>query len=247
MAFGVSLNSVDDFQQLSSGANALKARFDAGAGQSFEERRAAMQENSSFTSFVQNVTAKGFFHGLEEGSLEYLKRYEHMMDKFEARVGGSTSSSSSSDASKEEEEEKGGEEEAKAEKKKGDNAVRGGNFEDAVAFYSNAIRIVENKSELSGMYSILLANRAAAETHLQQFEEALNDCEKSCELDPGYVKAWSRRGECLVLCEGALNVAIVFTFWCLYVNVCMIGLANYKLGYVQEALNCYEEALRFCD
>ena len=196
VAFGVSLDSVTDFEQLRSRSNALKSSFDSECGHSFEERRAGLMENSSFSSFVQNVTAKGFFDGLEEGSLEYLKRYEHMMDKFEARVGGSSSAPSSLVSSQEEEAKgvEGGEEEAKAEKKKGDNAVRGGNFEEAVNFYTNAIRIVETKKELSGMYSILLANRAAAETHLLQFEEALRDCEKSCELDPGYVKAWSRRG-----------------------------------------------------
>ena len=195
VVFGVSMSSTDDFEQLSIGRGALKEAFDARQARNFADRRAALLEGGAFSAFVENVRGKGFFNGLDENSVEYLERYEHMMEKYEARLSGG-SSSSSSGSKKEEEEQKGSSEaEAKEEKKKGDNAVRSQNFALAVEHYTNAIEMVERNSDLQSMHSVLLANRAAAETHLKQFEEALRDCEKSCELDPSYVKAWSRRGK----------------------------------------------------
>ena len=207
VAFGVSLNSRDDFEQLSRGKDAAKRAFEEQSGRSFAERRAALLEGNAFSAFVENVRSKGFFDGLEEDSVEYLERYERMMDKYEARLASSSSSSSSK---REEEEKKGASEaEAKEEKKKGDNAVRSQNFEAAVEHYTVAIGMVENNGDLQSMLSVLLANRAAAETHLRQFEEALRDCERSCELNPEYVKAWSRRGEVEGSCVRLKRMTVV--------------------------------------
>ena len=175
--------------------------FDASESLSFEERKEALMEHSSFPAFFKTVEKKGFFEGVEEGTVDYLRRYEHMMERFEGRIGGvPTGGRVKREEEEGEEGGKGEEEQAREEKKKGDDSIRGGDFDRAVGHYTNALDLVlDREGTLGHFISILLANRAAANTHLKKFEEAVEDCERACELNPSYVKAWTRKGKNRVL------------------------------------------------
>lgn len=72
-----------------------------------------------------------------------------------------------------------------AAKEDGNTKFKSGDFPAAVAAYSEAIK----RDPTNPVY---YANRAAAYTKLTSFNEAKADCDKSLELDPKYVKAWSR-------------------------------------------------------
>jgi len=78
-------------------------------------------------------------------------------------------------------------EKALKEKEEGNEKFKGGDYPGAVKHYTEAIK----RDPSSPVY---YANRAAAYTKLTSFVEAKNDCEKALDIDPKYVKAWSRLG-----------------------------------------------------
>lgn len=67
----------------------------------------------------------------------------------------------------------------------GNTFFKAGDFPAAVVNYTEAIK----RDPTNAVY---YANRAAAYTKLTSFNEAKGDCEKALDLDPKYVKAWSR-------------------------------------------------------
>eukprot|EP01088_Endostelium_zonatum_P019005 TRINITY_DN635_c0_g1_i1.p1 TRINITY_DN635_c0_g1~~TRINITY_DN635_c0_g1_i1.p1 ORF type:complete len:584 (+),score=193.96 TRINITY_DN635_c0_g1_i1:81-1832(+) len=78
---------------------------------------------------------------------------------------------------------------AKAEeaKEKGNEAFKNGQNVEAIGFYTEAIKRDPSKQ-------VYYSNRAAAYTRVGEYKMAENDCDKCLELDPNFVKAYSRKG-----------------------------------------------------
>jgi len=74
-------------------------------------------------------------------------------------------------------------------KKSGNDAFGTGNYEQAIADYTDALAIDKDVT----LNSQLFANRAAALMKLQKNKEALSDLNQAIELDPEYLKAYLRR------------------------------------------------------
>ncbi|EYU26825.1 hypothetical protein MIMGU_mgv1a003301mg [Erythranthe guttata] len=72
-------------------------------------------------------------------------------------------------------------------KAKGNAAFSAGNFDDAVAHFTDAIGLAPTNH-------VLYSNRSAAYASLNKFSEALSDAEKTVELKPDWGKGYSRLG-----------------------------------------------------
>ncbi|CDP10905.1 unnamed protein product [Coffea canephora] len=72
-------------------------------------------------------------------------------------------------------------------KLQGNKAMQLKLYLDAIELYTFAIALCEDNA-------VYYCNRAAAYTQINHFEEAINDCLKSIEIDPNYSKAYSRLG-----------------------------------------------------
>ena len=77
----------------------------------------------------------------------------------------------------------------------------GKNYEDALALYSKALSLFPKSgsagAESDGLYSSLLANRAACHLTLRNFSDCARDCDDALAADPAYFKAAVRRGKAL--------------------------------------------------
>eukprot|EP01084_Bolivina_argentea_P046431 85526_1 len=80
-------------------------------------------------------------------------------------------------------------------------------YKQAIAKYTAAI----NKN---GQNAVYYSNRAAAQTYLKNYKQAINDSRKASSIDPNYVKAYVRE-----------------------------GLAEYEMGQYQNAHDAYSKAL----
>lgn len=77
-------------------------------------------------------------------------------------------------------------------KEQGNTAFKSGAFQDAVDAYTKALDMdLENKN----LASIILANRALAFIKLDKDKEAMNDLDRSIELNETYAKAYLRKGD----------------------------------------------------
>lgn len=92
-------------------------------------------------------------------------------------------------------------------KSQGNLAVRRKEYAAAIDFYNKALEIVPDNT-------IYHSNRAAAYSASGDHESALKDAQKSVELDPKYVKGWTR-----------------------------LGTAHYALGNFAEAQEAYEKVI----
>ncbi|KAH8369013.1 hypothetical protein KR200_002754 [Drosophila serrata] len=72
-------------------------------------------------------------------------------------------------------------------KEKGNQALNAEKFDEAVAAYTEAIA-------LDGKNHVLYSNRSAAHAKAGNFESALEDAEKTIELNPTWAKGYSRKG-----------------------------------------------------
>lgn len=162
------LNLQDIFN---AGATALSAETPA-------EALASVQGNAKFESFVTVVAKKGFFEGAEVGSVEYLQRQAKLVQKFKSRQNNEVASAA--------------ELERQAEEKKGlgNAAIVAKDYLGAVAYYTEALELSADGPN-SHIYH---CNRAAAHCHLNDYIEAVEDCNASIALQPSYVKAYSRLG-----------------------------------------------------
>ncbi|KAH7822463.1 putative stress-induced-phosphoprotein 1 [Monocercomonoides exilis] len=75
-------------------------------------------------------------------------------------------------------------------KTKGNNAFSSGDYDMAVDFFTQAIRLDPNNH-------VLYSNRSAAYAQLSKYNEALEDAEKCVEINPAFVKGYSRKGAAL--------------------------------------------------
>jgi len=185
---------------------------------------AALMEHPKYKQFIETLTNKGFFKGLEEGSPEFAARMQKAHDTFEAKYGKVATAEAPAAApavapaaapapapaaEKPPRPEPSAEEKQAAEacKAKGNEFLKKKQYDEAIAAYSEAL-------DLCPENPIYLSNRAAAHTHLGQHDEAVKDCEQAIESDAGYVKAYSR-----------------------------LGFANYQLGSYQASVDAYEKGL----
>ncbi|KAM9852579.1 sperm-associated antigen 1-like [Aulostomus maculatus] len=74
---------------------------------------------------------------------------------------------------------------ANREKDKGNEAFRAKSYEEAVAYYSRSLSVVPTVAAYN--------NRAQAEINLKQWDNAMKDCQRVLEMEPGNVKALLRR------------------------------------------------------
>eukprot|EP01062_Namystynia_karyoxenos_P049188 TRINITY_DN375_c4_g1_i2.p1 TRINITY_DN375_c4_g1~~TRINITY_DN375_c4_g1_i2.p1 ORF type:complete len:455 (+),score=227.51 TRINITY_DN375_c4_g1_i2:124-1365(+) len=126
-------------------------------------------DEKKWQEFIDVLRTKGYFKGVEEGSDEYNARLEKAKAKFIARSNpydGMTPEQL---------------------KQKGNELMAKGQHKDAIGYYTKAI-------ELDPETAVYYGNRAAAYTHINQFNEAVRDCEKATSLKPDYTKAYSRLG-----------------------------------------------------
>ena len=126
-------------------------------------------DEKKWDEFLSVIKEKGYFKGCDEGSDEYNGRVEKARAKFVARSNpyeGLTPDQL---------------------KAKGNELMTKGQHKSAIGYYTKAI-------ELDPANGIYYCNRAAAYTHLNQYKEAVRDCEKSTQLKPDYSKAFSRLG-----------------------------------------------------
>jgi len=75
-------------------------------------------------------------------------------------------------------------------KNKGNDHFQKFEYGEAIDCYTGAIEQLPKKHPFS---AILFANRAAGYIQVEQFQNSIDDCTKSIEIDPNYVKALFRR------------------------------------------------------
>ena len=85
-------------------------------------------------------------------------------------------------------------------KEKGNSALEGGRFEEAIKHYTEAIALDESNH-------VLYSNRSAAYAKAGKYEQALEDAEKTVSLKPDWAKGYSRKGSALAYL-GELDASI---------------------------------------
>lgn len=75
-------------------------------------------------------------------------------------------------------------------KDQGNAALNAGKFDDAITFYTNAIKLDPSNH-------VLYSNRSAAYAKAEKFKEALSDAEKTISCKPDWSKGYSRKGASL--------------------------------------------------
>ncbi|CAF2098822.1 unnamed protein product [Brassica napus] len=76
-------------------------------------------------------------------------------------------------------------------KRRGNLCFRSRSFDDALRFYSKALRVARDNTLLASLF----LNRANALHNLGLLQESLRDCHRALRIDPFYAKAWFRRGK----------------------------------------------------
>eukprot|EP01079_Euglenida_sp_SAG-EU17-18_P004740 gene4740-865_t len=126
-------------------------------------------EHADWVDFLDILKQRGYLNGLTEGTAEYEERISRAKEKFQARYaaeGGQTPEQL---------------------KEKGNEKMKAGSHREAADLYTKAV-------ELDPKNPVYYGNRAAAWTHLKEFNKAIADCDKALALDPRYAKALSRKG-----------------------------------------------------
>ncbi|CAH8355007.1 unnamed protein product [Eruca vesicaria subsp. sativa] len=80
-------------------------------------------------------------------------------------------------------------------KRRGNLSFRSRSFDDALRFYSKALRLAPPPRGDKSLLASLFLNRANALHNLGLVEESLRDCHRALRIDPYYAKAWYRRGK----------------------------------------------------
>jgi DnaJ family protein C protein 7 len=79
-------------------------------------------------------------------------------------------------------------------KEEGNTAFKSGRFQEAIEIYGKALEI-DPSNKLTN--SKILQNRALCHSRQKSWKEAIADCDKALELDPGYTKARKTRAKAL--------------------------------------------------
>lgn len=153
------------------------------------DKRVDAEHDEKFNAFVELLEKKGYFGGVEKDSAEYKERLQRAREKFNKRnnpYDGMTAGQI---------------------KNKGNEYMMQGKYKEAVTCYTKAI-------ELEPENSVYFANRAAAHTHLRDYNSAVNDCERAIVLDPNYSKSYSRLGTALFYQENYTRAEEAFSKAC---------------------------------
>lgn len=148
-----------------------------------------------FATYVDTLTTRGAFDGLEIGSEEYNQKIAKAAATFGKKVfpeddtvaapavspAAASATPVSADAAAS----------AAAEKALGNAALSEGDAASAVEHYSKAIELVPSGADSHIFY----ANRAAAYLRLEDAANALEDARMATHLQPDYVKGWNRLGQ----------------------------------------------------
>jgi len=78
-------------------------------------------------------------------------------------------------------------------KEGGNKEFKEGRYEEAIKLYTECLALDPN---LSGINKLLYSNRATALKSLKKYDEAIDDLSKAIDMDPEYIKAYSKRAQC---------------------------------------------------
>ena len=149
------------------------------------------QSQPAFQSFVDLVSQKGFFNGVEPDSVEYFQRNAKLIAKFSQKVKAESANQEQQEKAREEEERLAREKEAEEEKEAGNAALCVKDYDGAIHHYTSAIDLAESSPNTHIYYS----NRAAAYFQKKEYTDAMQDCEHAINLVPSYFKAHYRLGQ----------------------------------------------------
>ena len=184
--FGIDTADPSQFTTLSY-MHSLQEIFDAGTfylkSQSYEEAVTTAQSNPKYASFFATVLKKNYFDGVEEGTVQYLKRHSKVLLKFQEKLNEKKNPPS---AQKKLEQEN----EAEDKKSAGNEAISQKDYNAAVRLYTEALELSPDGPNSHIYYS----NRAAAHCYLSSYELAVADCEACVAICPTYVKGYTRLG-----------------------------------------------------
>lgn len=139
-----------------------------------------------FQTFLNVLEGKGFFTGLTKGTTEYQDRYNLAKQRFLSQYS-STQTTPAPAPAPAAVDPAAQLQEAEKFKALGNEKLSAGLSAEAIELYNKAIAL--NPSN-----AVYYGNRAAAHSTLQQHESAIVDCKRAIELDPKYIKAYSRLG-----------------------------------------------------
>ena len=148
----------------------------------------SVSTDPKFQVFSETCAKKGYFSGVEPGTIEYVRRNAKLIKKFLEKTASATAppASVAPDSSG-----KLGSEAAADEKKQaGNEALKKKDYDMAIQLYSEALQFSANGPNSHIYY----ANRAAAYCHLQDYKHAVSDCEAAIRKNSSYTKAYSRLG-----------------------------------------------------
>lgn len=132
-----------------------------------KEKKLSPEQDEKFAAFVELLSKKGYFNGVEPGTEDHTSRMNKAREKFNQRNNPYEGLS------------------AEQLKTKGNELMGQAKYKEAIAYYTKAI-------ELQPTNHIFYANRAAAHTHMKDYRSAVIDCEKSISINDTYSKAYSR-------------------------------------------------------
>lgn len=139
----------------------------------------AVSRDELFEQFREGLENAGFFANVPVGSPDYVEQLNKARSVLKDTIEEMEKAGPSSGA----EHKVLGE----AFKVQGNAAMSSKRYLEAIDLYTLAI-------SLSGDNAVYYCNRAAAHTQVGKFTEAIEDCNKSIEIDPCYSKAYSRLG-----------------------------------------------------
>lgn len=142
-------------------------------------------KDPKFQVFSDTCAKKGYFNGVEEGSVEYLQRNAKLIKKFREKTGATSAKATPTAVGKLDSEKA-----AEDKKAAGNEAIKKKDYELAIQLYSEALQF----SASGPNTHIYYANRSAAYCHLSDYKRAVADCESAIKKCPTYTKAYSRLG-----------------------------------------------------
>ncbi|GLJ40361.1 hypothetical protein SUGI_0830220 [Cryptomeria japonica] len=138
-----------------------------------------LNRDALFEQFREGLENCGFFANVPIGSPDYFQQLDNargvLQDTIEEMNKSGTAFGTGQKVL------------AEAFKVQGNSAMSSKRYYEAIDLYTLAI-------SLSGDNAVYYCNRAAAHTQVGKYIEAIEDCNKSIQLDPCYSKAYSRLG-----------------------------------------------------
>jgi small glutamine-rich tetratricopeptide repeat-containing protein alpha len=135
---------------------------------------------AKFAKYIESVRKRGVFDNVMENTPEYDAIMEKVKNAFVSKFEPSKPKLTKEDAEKL----------AETLKLQGNDKLTASDYPGAAALYDQCIELSPDGPNTHIYYS----NRAAAYTHLKEFEKAAEDCAAAIALKPDFAKAHSRLG-----------------------------------------------------